>query len=120
MKQPDHKRAQRLLKIKSEGAKFRWSQLYQAKILWIAIIVISILIYFSLTSPETDLALHHFIWLCAGILIGRILRDLIWLKDVVDAFPFLSKVLDWKKVEEYANNKDEQDHRSNRLNGGGS
>jgi len=68
------------------------------------IIVVCILIY-SILNPSSDLMMERSIWLVGGVFIGRILRDLVWLKDVVDAFPFMEKVLNWDKVETIAKEK---------------
>ena len=102
MKQPNNRRAKRLLDMKQQGATFRWNYLLKSRVLWIAIIICGILAFLSLRYPTTPLGMHRVIWLLVGVLIGRIIRDLVWLKDIVDAFPFLKEVLDWQKVERLA------------------
>ena len=41
-----------------------------------------------------------------GIFVWRLIRDWIWLRDVVDGFPFLDKVLDWEAVEKLAKERE--------------
>lgn len=52
------------------------------------------------------IASNRAIWLLAGLLVGRIIRDFIWLRDIVDSFTFTEKVLDWDKVTELANKQE--------------
>ena len=102
MNQSDQIRASRLLRVREEGIKFRWNYLLRSKrLMGLAIIAVCILIY-SIFNPSSDLLIERSIWLVGGVFIGRILRDLAWLKDSVDAFPFLKKVLNWDKIETIA------------------
>ena len=102
MKQSNQKRAKRLLKLRSEGARFRWNYFLKSKWLWIASLVIGFLVVGAIVTPE-DVGMNRIIFCLLGIFIGRILRDMIWLKDIVDAFPFTEKIINWGKVEEIAN-----------------
>lgn len=68
------------------------------------VVVIGLLMSFAVGAPE-DLALNRSIFCLTGIFIGRIIRDMIWLKDIVDAFPFTEKVINWEKVEEIADQR---------------
>jgi hypothetical protein len=99
MKQKEQTRARRLLRMREEGAKFKWSYLVKSKI-WIPIIIIGIIVPYCMQSDSIELDRAAFLVL--GILIGRILRDMIWIKDIVDGFPFMEKVLNWDKVKEIA------------------
>ncbi|MDF7809685.1 hypothetical protein P4E94_19760 [Pontiellaceae bacterium B12219] len=102
MKQNDQTRAKRLLKMQAEGARFRWNYILKSKWLWIALVVIGALVAGAVMTPE-DVVMNRVIFCLLGILIGRILRDMIWLKDIVDAFPFTEKIINWDKVKEIAN-----------------
>ncbi|WFB37324.1 hypothetical protein P3T73_06060 [Kiritimatiellota bacterium B12222] len=104
MKQSDQARAKRLLKLRTEGANFRWNYLLKSKQFWITIIAIVLMISYAITTPD-DLILNRIIFCLMGVFIGRILRDMIWLKDIVDAFPFTEKIMNWEKIESIASDK---------------
>jgi len=101
MKQPDQQRAKRLIRLREEKATFRWTYLLGSFRLWVIATVIMTMLIYTLVGDRGPL-LDRAIWLVAGVFVGRILRDYIWLKDVVDAAPFLERVLDWTKVEALA------------------
>jgi hypothetical protein len=69
--------------------------------LWLALIAIACGVTYTLVG-DTGLMLNRAIWLLAGVFVGRLLRDWIWLRDVVDSFPFLEKVVDWDAVQRLA------------------
>lgn len=104
MKQSEKARAERLLKLRAEGADFRWNYILKSKRTWMVVVVIGLLVSFAVGDPE-DLALNRIIFCLTGVFIGRILRDIIWLKDIVDAFPFTEKVINWEKVEKIADQR---------------
>jgi len=60
------------------------------------------LIIWSINESD-DLILNRSAWLLVGILGGRILRDIVWLRATAKAYPFMNKIIDWTKVEELAN-----------------
>jgi len=103
MKQSDQTRAKRLLKIRSEGATFRWSYLFKSKRLWLGIIIVPVIMIYATGTDDIDF--NRIAFFLFGILFGRIARDIIWLKDVVDGFPFLEKILNWHEVEKIAEEK---------------
>jgi hypothetical protein len=53
-----------------------------------------------------NLAVNRAAWFVMGIFVWRLIRDWIWLRDVVDGFPFLDKVLDWEAVEKLAKERE--------------
>ncbi|MEI7780380.1 MAG: hypothetical protein WCJ18_00470 [Planctomycetota bacterium] len=101
MKQSDKSRAQRLLKLRREREAFRLRYMLSHPRTWLAVAVAIGGAAYTLFG-NADLLMNRAIWLVIGIFIGRLVRDWIWLKDVVDAFPFMEKVLDWRVVEEIA------------------
>jgi hypothetical protein len=101
MKQSDENRAQRLLQLRKEKAAFRWTYFTRSRRFWMGSVAAILLTSYTVTG-ERGYAVNRLIWLLAGVFLGRLVRDYIWLKDVVDAGPFLEKVLDWDKVEKLA------------------
>lgn len=101
MKQTDQARANRLLQIRTEGAKFRWNYILKSKWFWIASAASGILVTGAVKSPD-DVVMNRVAFGLLCIFIGRIFRDMIWLKDIVDAFPFTEKIIHWDKVNEFA------------------
>ena len=74
------------------------------RLMGLAIAAVILLVY-TIFNPSSDILVERSIWLVGGVFIGRILRDIVWLKDVVDAFPFMNRVLNWEKVEAVAQEK---------------
>jgi hypothetical protein len=105
MKQTDEQRARRLLRLREEKLAFRWGYFLRDSRFWIVFITILAMLTYTFAG-ERGLFANRAIWLIAGVFIGRIARDYIWLKDVVDSVPFLEKVLDWGKVQELASQKE--------------
>jgi len=66
-----------------------------------AILVAAILVTWSLIDTDA-IWLNRVAWMLAGVVVGRIVRDLVWLGSVAENFLFLKKVLDWERVEELA------------------
>jgi hypothetical protein len=102
MKQTDQENAVYLMEMKKNGATFRWAYFLKSKLLWGAVIVVGSMLAFTIAEPSLDMSMQRVIWLLAGVLLGRILRDMVWLKQSRDSFAFLAKVLDWGKVETLA------------------
>lgn len=105
MKKTDKERAKRLLKFREEGPRAKWHYLLKSKRLWLSVVVILLLVALASVEP-VSLMLNRVVYCLLGILIGRVLRDLVWLQDIVDGFSFSRKVIDWTKVEALAQNDD--------------
>lgn len=96
----DHQRAERLRKLHSQGVSWRRYFLKSPRLWLLALMTIGFLAY-ALTSPLERFT-DRTIWLISGIFMGRVLRDLVWLKDAADSLPFMSKIIDWAKVDALA------------------
>ena len=101
MKETDKTKAQRLLKTRAEGTTIPWGHFYKSKRLWIATLVIGTFTVGAVLTPE-DLGMNRGIFCLLGLFIGRILRDVVWLKNIADGFPFTEKIVNWDKVKELA------------------
>jgi hypothetical protein len=44
-----------------------------------------------------------------GMLIGALLRDIVWIRRVKRQWPFTRKIIDWRKVEAYAEGREPSD-----------
>jgi len=105
MKQSDKVRAQRLLMLRQDRAAFRVRHIGRGPRLWLTVAVVVGLAAYSIVG-DLGLIANRAVWLVVGIFIGRVIRDWIWLRDVVDGFPFLEKVLDWRAVQALAEERD--------------
>ena len=43
---------------------------------------------------------------CAGYMVGLMLEDFLWFKEIKKSWPFTESVIDWGKVEKLADEKD--------------
>ena len=102
MTKTDQNTARQLLAKRSRGGRIEWKNLLASKFLWMATITSAGLIVWSMNESD-NLFLNRSVWFLAGILGGRILRDIVWMRAGANAFPFLNKVIDWTKVEDLAN-----------------
>lgn len=105
MKQADQARAQRLLRIRREGARFRRSYFLRSPRFWLSLVWVACGVGYTMVS-DAGVMVNRVIWLLTGVFVGRCLRDWIWLRDVVHAFPFSEKVVDWDKVQSLASETD--------------
>ncbi|MEM9156567.1 MAG: hypothetical protein AAGB13_16305 [Cyanobacteria bacterium P01_F01_bin.33] len=101
MKQPDRQRARRLLTLRQKGPQFRWHYLLRSTTLRLTVVAVAFACAVAVFAPH-EAYVNRMTFLFVGILLGRLARDAMWLKDVVDGYPFLERVLDWKRVEQMA------------------
>ena len=60
-----------------------------------------VLVIIGFCSVDDSFAKGGFL-VCIGLFVGAILRDLGWLRRIKRQWPFTRKVIDWRKVEAYA------------------
>ncbi len=101
----DEDRAKQMLKQKSKDGRLNYSFLFKSKYQWGWVLYLISLIYLNYSSDKENDFLYGFTWVMIGIFLGRIIRDLAWVRDINDSASFSMKVVDWNKVEEIAKGK---------------
>lgn len=87
-----------------------WGALFRSKIFWLRVLLAVGLICMTFLDPSVT-GLKSVMWLISGMLIGRVITDVIWLRASERMFPFLNEVIDWSKVRLIADGGSNHDSR---------
>ena len=101
--------AQKLLEQKDKSMDGVWKGIFRSKLLWAFLVGILYLLYWAVAN-DADSGMVSVLCFLGGLLLGRIVRDIVWLRRMAAGWPFTRKVINWDAVKDIAHSRIDTDN----------